>query len=298
MKKQLFVLILLAFLSLILIACSQDTEEDTQSSGKNGDTETIDATDDVDDAGEEESVFSLDENKATEVLNQYHDTVMDVINNADDQGTVQDFSAKEPLKEEFMTIMSEELASSYVDQYFQQTDGQLFVVPTEAPIWFKEDQAFQMQEVSKTEYEIIQEQSNELIGEVKMTYVLTSKNDKWIVQEVHTEELKDTSNGDGQSDNSSQNGNDSSDNNGDSGDGEEASEDTGEITDNKAEDLVREYLNIPEDSEMNVVMDHKDDNGNFVVQVYELVQNGDTSHTATVGWYIVNKDDGSIEEMM
>ncbi|UOQ48553.1 hypothetical protein MUN88_21405 [Gracilibacillus caseinilyticus] len=298
MKKHLIVLILLAFLSVTLIACSQDTEEDTQSSDDNGNTETIDATDDVDEAGDAESTFTLDENKATEVLNQYHDTVMRVINNADDQGTVSDFTTKEALQEEFMTIMSEELASSYVDQYFQETDGQLFVVPTEAPIWFKEDQAFQMQEVSKTEYEIIQEQTNELIGEVKMTYVLTSNDDKWIVQEVRTEDLGDTSNGDGQNDSSNQSGSDSAGNNENSNKSEETNESNGEITDVKAEALVRQHLNIPEDSEMKVVMDHKDDNGNFVVQVYELVQNGDTSHTATVGWYIVNKDDGSIEEMM
>ncbi|MGE6503553.1 hypothetical protein ACQKF0_25990 [Bacillus wiedmannii] len=58
--------------------------------------------------------------------------------------------------------------------------------------------------------------------------------------------------------------------------------DTGEITEHEAEDLVRRQFNFSAD--VVVQYNNDDENGNFVIQVYE----DHPDHTATLGWFAVN----------
>lgn len=57
---------------------------------------------------------------------------------------------------------------------------------------------------------------------------------------------------------------------------------TGEITEHEAEDLVRRQFNFS--SDIVVQYNNDDENGNFVIQVYE----DHPDHTATLGWFAVN----------
>ncbi|WP_336769760.1 hypothetical protein [Bacillus bombysepticus] len=67
--------------------------------------------------------------------------------------------------------------------------------------------------------------------------------------------------------------------------------DTGEITENEAADLVRKQYNFP--ISLVVEYDHDDENGNYVIHVYEDLP----THTATLGWYIVNPKTKKINKM-
>ncbi|PEM44284.1 hypothetical protein [Bacillus wiedmannii] len=58
--------------------------------------------------------------------------------------------------------------------------------------------------------------------------------------------------------------------------------DTGEITEHEAEDLIRRQFNFS--SDIVVQYNNDDENGNFVIQVYE----DHPDHTATLGWFAVN----------
>ncbi len=58
--------------------------------------------------------------------------------------------------------------------------------------------------------------------------------------------------------------------------------DKGEITEHEAEDLVRRQFNFSTD--VVVQYNNDDENGNFVIQVYE----DHPDHTATLGWFAVN----------
>jgi hypothetical protein len=55
----------------------------------------------------------------------------------------------------------------------------------------------------------------------------------------------------------------------------------------EAEKLVRKQYNMPE----NVIVeyDHDNEQGDYVIHVYNVVVNGDEGHTATVGWFDVNQ---------
>ncbi|WP_208588860.1 hypothetical protein [Gracilibacillus suaedae] len=288
MKKKLLFVILTLLLSLVVVACTQDDTNKNETEDPENEVEES-AEDSEQDEPSEEETPTLDQEQAKEVLNEYQDKFMSVIENTEDDGALTDYDSKESLKEEFTTIMSEELADSFVAHYFEEDNDKVYVVSTEAPVWFEEDSDFSFEQVNDVEYEITQERSNELIGNVRMTYVITSTDDSWIVNEVRSEDL----NGENY-----ENGEDEEQASDESNTDDNPETDTSEITDTTAEDLVRNHLNISQNSDIHVVMDHKNDDGNFVVQVYELVSNGETSHTATIGWYIVDQDDGTVEEMM
>ncbi|WP_112179425.1 hypothetical protein [Paraliobacillus zengyii] len=68
------------------------------------------------------------------------------------------------------------------------------------------------------------------------------------------------------------------------------------VTEGEAEEIVRNEAEGIED--LIVAVDHLNEEGNYVVHVYEIVENDGSSHTATYGWYIVNAIDGTVENMM
>lgn len=68
------------------------------------------------------------------------------------------------------------------------------------------------------------------------------------------------------------------------------------LTKKEAEELVRKHLELENQPEMHVQYDH-DEQGRYVIQVYEVVGQGDTSHTATLGWYYVDPKTREIESM-
>ncbi|WP_018932908.1 hypothetical protein [Gracilibacillus lacisalsi] len=287
MKKKLLFVILVLLLSLVVMACTQDDKDENETEYPENEVEEP-ADDSEEDASSEEEIPTLDQEQAKEVLNEYQDKFMSVIENTEDDGALIDYDSKEALKEEFMTVMSEELADSFGSHYFEEENDKVYVVATEAPVWFEEDSDFSFEQVNDVEYEVTQDQSNELIGNVRMTYVITSTDDSWIVSEVRSEDLNGENNEseEGEEQALDENNTDST-----------PETDTSEITDTIAEDLVRNHLNISQNGDIQVVMDHRED-GDFVVQVYELVSNGETSHTATIGWYIVDQEDGTVEEKM
>lgn len=271
---------MLILLSLLFVACTQnDTDVD-----ETAEDDSVEATNNEEST--EEATLELDKEQAKEVLAEYEKTFMSVIENIEDDGSLSDFHSKAELKEDFMNIMTEELADAFVTHYFDEDNDRLYVIPTEMPEWLDQEKDFTLEQVDELEYEVTQEQSNDLIGKVRMIYVITSSDDAWIVQEVRSEAMNEETNDSGQDEESS------SANNTNSNETEST-----EITDSIAEDLVRDHLQITENSDIQVVADHTNDNNDFVVQVYELVSNGETSHTATLGWYIVNKDNGTVEEM-
>lgn len=68
------------------------------------------------------------------------------------------------------------------------------------------------------------------------------------------------------------------------------------LTKKEAEALVRKHLELENRPEIHIQYDH-DEQGRYVIQVYEAVGQGETSHTATLGWYYVDPKTREIESM-
>lgn len=64
------------------------------------------------------------------------------------------------------------------------------------------------------------------------------------------------------------------------------------MTKSEAISKVKEYLG-KDSNGVNIEFDHKDDEGNYIIQVFRIVKptpNSKVSHTATLGWFKVDKD--------
>ncbi|GGP16483.1 hypothetical protein [Oceanobacillus neutriphilus] len=345
-KSRLFMVLAIAMV-LLLGACNKDKEEE-QDPAPEPEEQTVE-------------IPELEEEEAEEVLQTYEEAYQNVVENAEEDGELTDFDSIEELHQEFLNIMSEELADDFIDTYFEENEESLIYIDnSEEPVWFDKEEAYEFEKVEDDSYEVKQEQEE---NKVIVTYSISWDDEKWIVSAVETEEIpseeSDASNDESESDtdvnqseqedneavneetndtteedesndstgstaeeaednqvDSDSEGNNSnqgdSDGNGTSNDtdaseddqnsapaeddGENAEEAAGSISESEAENLVKEYLSITDD-DLNVVTDHQDENGNYVVQVYSVVGEGDSSHTSTYGWFIVNKETGEVEQM-
>jgi tetratricopeptide (TPR) repeat protein len=71
----------------------------------------------------------------------------------------------------------------------------------------------------------------------------------------------------------------------------EETENQRQLTHAEAEQLVRKYLNMDDQSNLYVRYDHDNEKGHYVIHVYEfVVEDPETGegHTATIGWYAVD----------
>ncbi|MFD3448214.1 hypothetical protein ACFDTO_26835 [Microbacteriaceae bacterium 4G12] len=67
-----------------------------------------------------------------------------------------------------------------------------------------------------------------------------------------------------------------------------------QLTHKQAEDLVRGNVNAASSAKMIVEYDHDNAKGDYVIHVYENVDDPQFPHTATLGWYAVNPYTGEV----
>lgn len=361
-KSRLFRLMAVAAAIVLLLgACSNNDDEEAQKPMPEPDEQT-------------EEIPELEAEEAEEVLQTYNEAFQNVIENAAEDGEVTAFDSPEELQEEFSTIMSEDLAAKMADAYFEENEeGSIYIVASEEPVWFDEEETYELEKAEDNLYEVEQEQTDNMLS---VTYSIFWNEEKWIVSDVETEDIPveendgDTSNSEAEADsnqteqenntdndtadqdtdgaaaeetnestdedtanneanateeendqvspdseenNSGQGGTDTSDSdtsddtdmdNSESNQNPESEENEEENTDENAssidaaaaEKLVKEHLNMVDDS-LEVVTSHQDEEGNYVVQVYELVDQDDgLAHTATYGWYTVDQTTGKVKE--
>ncbi|MGD7021241.1 hypothetical protein FZC79_00800 [Rossellomorea vietnamensis] len=182
-------------LSLLLLAGCGTAEESTEANPaeaqavKETQEETFEtaSTDKAVNGDTEEAEMTKE--KAAEVLRQYEDTFMEVIDKGPE---LKEYESRDEIIQQFSTIMTKEQAEDLADIYINDKDGTLSVVATEAPIWLKYDQDYNVEKISEGEYHVIQNNSSELRGNLEVTFVLVLDNDSWLVSKTKTDNKEKT----------------------------------------------------------------------------------------------------------
>lgn len=261
MKKYIYLL----FTLLLIAACSP---------ADNGTSKEADEhpTSDENPIEKQEPEITLDKSAALEVMNNYKNTFLEIAETSSQDGQVADYQSKQELIDYFSSkVMSDDLATWYAETYFREENGELFIQAMDAPTWLQEDQPFELEKVNDQEYRVIQERNNALLGHVNMIYILAFQGNTWVVKEIQQETMNQN---------------------------EASSGDEPNVTKKEAVVKVRQSLRISDDAETKVEFDHMNDEGNYVIHVYDLVDHEGGKHTATRGWYIVDKEEGTIENML
>ncbi|WP_456273534.1 hypothetical protein [Bacillus sp. AK031] len=123
---------------------------------------------------------------AKEVMADYKQAYLTVVEAADPSGDITSFAEKEDIISHLSEAMSDEHASELVDSYFKEADGKLHLVSKDSPVWLLEEKDFQIKRVDDRHYMIIQERENELLGHRRMVYHSQIRQGKWVITSVES----------------------------------------------------------------------------------------------------------------
>jgi hypothetical protein len=162
MKKILFCLFLIV-VSILL--------------GSSYDTEPVTANKIIKINKEKEDFIPPVEQLATKFMDQ-------LIQTTDEHYRVKSFHTKDQFITSFIDIAKKEVASKYVEYYYYEEGGRLYVVPTDAPPWFEKDNPYSLMEVSKYSYRLTQENESQLYGKYIIYIDYKYENGKWHIENV------------------------------------------------------------------------------------------------------------------
>jgi small nuclear ribonucleoprotein (snRNP)-like protein len=106
-----------------------------------------------------------------------------ILQDVDEAYQVKNYHTKNELLDAFEEIAAREVAKPYVDFYFHEEQGSMYILPTEAPSWFVEENAYDMIQVADNKVKLIQENYIELYGSYTIEIEFTFEG-KWKITEI------------------------------------------------------------------------------------------------------------------
>lgn len=134
-----------------------------------------------------------------------------------------------------------------------------------------------------------EEKLNEIDQLIKEKEQENESNDNQADEPTNETDDNDNNNND---DNQDTDSNDNNNNQNDQNDNSSNTDESDGLSEDEVTSILRNELGLPDNVKMNV--DHMDGD-DYIVQVYEVIEG---SHTATVGWYKINKYNGEWEEIV
>lgn len=112
-----------------------------------------------------------------ELEQQFHDLIFQ--ETTEDQ-QLTNYDSLDALEFDFRSIMVWPLADHYMNQYFYEENGNVYLVATEGPIEINMDEDYTLEQISDTEYQLTQSSSNELWGDYTLTITYSYEAGKWV----------------------------------------------------------------------------------------------------------------------
>ena len=101
-----------------------------------------------------------------------------------------DFDDREALIDHMFEIADRELAEDFVDEFYDETDGEFELIPRDGPIRLFEDEPYELRQIHPRQYQLIQSTHTELTGDYTLTVTYAFEDQRWIMKnrEVETPE--------------------------------------------------------------------------------------------------------------
>lgn len=93
---------------------------------------------------------------------------------------VKQYDSLDQLEEAYKSIMVWPLADHYLDTYFKEENGTVYLIPTESPILLNPDEDYTLERISNDKYELTQQGENPLRGEYTLTITYSYEAGKWV----------------------------------------------------------------------------------------------------------------------
>jgi hypothetical protein len=121
-----------------------------------------------------------------------HDEIVDLtdgfmtmlVQNTDNYGKVKTYNNKASFIQDFKTITTEEVVQPYIDYYYEEEIDGLYIIPTETPPWFDEQNVYDVVQLEKDKILVKQNNQSELFGEYGIDIEMTFANQVWKITKI------------------------------------------------------------------------------------------------------------------
>lgn len=103
------------------------------------------------------------------LTNQFMDTLVQKT----EDNKVMNFDTKGKLLQAFDDITTKEVASTYVNYYYYEDADGLYMIPTEAPPWFNEENDYHMVQLDNNKVKVEQDNESALYGSYTIAFEFT-----------------------------------------------------------------------------------------------------------------------------
>jgi hydroxymethylpyrimidine pyrophosphatase-like HAD family hydrolase len=130
--------------------------------------------------GQETNMKALDHEQIVQLTDRFMELILQDI---DGENKVLNYQSKEELMKAFEKISSREAAEPYVNYYFHEKQDGMYILPTEAPSWFMEDNEYDMIQIAENKMKLTQDNFMHIFGAYRIEIEFTFE-DKWKITEI------------------------------------------------------------------------------------------------------------------
>ncbi|MBM7660355.1 LysM repeat protein [Bacillus mesophilus] len=134
----------------------------------------------------EDTVPELD---VIEVMNEATETIDSIFESASAQHKIPNIESKQELVDYVRSFMSLGFSKWFAENYFEETDEGLYVIPKDGITWLDTESPYKVEEQNEREVKVIQERNTERLGHRNMIYTLRYDGENWIVDTIESEVL-------------------------------------------------------------------------------------------------------------
>lgn len=107
-----------------------------------------------------------------------------LVQETDKNYRVLEYPDKESIVDAFKHITTEDVVKAYVDYYFFEENGALYLVPTETPPWFDKQNGYDVVQLDKSTFLVKQDNQSELYGEYGIELEFTFLDQEWKITKI------------------------------------------------------------------------------------------------------------------
>ncbi|MFU0788473.1 hypothetical protein [Virgibacillus proomii] len=119
-----------------------------------------------------------------EIIKLSHQFINILLQPVDAKYRVENYQTKGDLYQKFNTISYQKVAEPYVEYYYKEKEDGLYLRPTSAPPWFKQDKPYEVVKESDNKVKIKQKNKSDIYGnytiEIEFTFT-----DQWRITNIH-----------------------------------------------------------------------------------------------------------------
>ncbi|TFJ92811.1 hypothetical protein [Lentibacillus salicampi] len=123
----------------------------------------------------------LSHEQITSMTDQFMDNLLQ---ETDNRNKVIHYDTKSDLLGEFEKIAAKEVASKYVQYYFDEQSDGLYIKPTETPPWFQEQHDYDKIKKDDNTVEVVQTNQTDLYGTYTVTFEFTWEDNQWTITSI------------------------------------------------------------------------------------------------------------------